>query len=348
MLLIENKTYINDIEKALKASKIDFSCFNNKKVLITGGLGLIGSAIVDVLLQVALKQELDIKIYIADINKSVFDIKYSGCKNVFFIYYDATKTYDFEDDFAFVVNCAGIANPNLYVSKPVETTLSNVNGISNVLNIGIRNKDAKIVTTSSSEVYGTKTVVDPFVENKYGVVDFDNIRSSYAVGKIVMESLCRSYASEYGVNIACVRPGHIFGPGASKNDTRVSSAFCCLAAENKPLKLYSDGSQERSYLYSIDCAIAILYVLLFGKSGEAYNVGHKDITSVRTLCNYISDYAKVSLEIGERDTTVASSNPMDYCALDSNKLFNLGFAPTFGVKEAIEHTISIIKEMENN
>ena len=348
MKLLDNSNYLLNIKQLLDKSDFDFNVFSGKNILVTGGLGLIGSAVVDILLKLDDFKHVVCSVFIADLNKDGFDKKYNGFKNVNFIQYNALENFDFKEHYDFIINCAGIANPNLYVSKPVETTLSSLNGILNILKYANDNKDVRIVTTSSSEVYGVKADCNPFIENKYGLIDFDNIRSSYAVGKIVTESLCRSYASEYGLNVCFVRPGHIFGPSASRNDTRVSSAFCYLAVEKKPLELYGDGCQRRSYLYSLDCALAILTVLVKGKSGESYNIGHIEETTVRVLCEYISDFAKVPLKIGSKSNTKETSNPMDFCTLDSRKLFSLGFKPAFSVREAIEQTITILQDLENN
>ena len=345
MKLLDNSIYLSNIKTIFNKSGFDFGVFKHKNILITGGLGLIGSAIVDLLTVSNDINNIFCNIFIADLHEELFKQKYSGRKNVFFIQYNALESYTFNEQFDFIVNCAGIANPNLYVSKPVETTLSNLNGIINIMKYSIDHSGVRIVTISSSEIYGIKTDLSPFVESKQGLIDFSNIRSSYAVGKIAVESLCRSYASEYGVNVCCARPGHVFGPSASRNDTRVSSAFCYLAAEKKPLELYGDGCQQRSYLYSLDCAIAILLILVKGESGESYNVGHTEETTVRTICEYIAKCANVPLKIGKQINKKDTSNPMDFCTLDSSKLFSLGFKPVFSVRDAIEHTIAILEEL---
>ena len=347
MRLIDNLHYTDSIKKLFHESDFEFDIFKNKAILVTGGLGLIGSAIVDILIKLESLENISCKIYVADLNKNVFEEKYSNVNNLYFIQYNALENYTFSQDFDYIINCAGIANPDLYVSKPVETTLSSLNGILNILKYAISNKKVKIVNISSSEVYGIKTDCNPFLEDKYGLINFDSIRSSYAVGKIASESLCKSYSKEYEINVCCARPGHIFGPTASKSDARVSSAFCYLAVEKKPLELYGDGSQKRSYLYSLDCALAILTILIKGKSGECYNVGHVEETTVRELCEYISQCANVPLKIGNKSTTKEISNPMNFCTLDSKKLFDLGFKPIFSVFESIRETIIILRSMEN-
>ncbi|WP_230687693.1 NAD-dependent epimerase/dehydratase family protein, partial [Streptococcus pneumoniae] len=81
-----------------------------------------------------------------------------------------------------------------------------------------------------------------------------SVRSSYASSKRATETLCVSFASEYGIKIMIVRPGHIYGPSAKDSDNRVSSFFMTEAIAGRDIVIKSTGSQLRSYCYSLDCA----------------------------------------------------------------------------------------------
>ena len=116
----------------------------------------------------------------------------------------------------------------------------------------------KGIYISSSEVYGIKNTLNRFLESDYGFVDVDDVRSSYPISKRTAELLCHSYSSEYDIDTVIVRPGHVYGPSASIHDNRVSSVFAYRAAQGLDLNLKSSGLQKRSYIYSVDCAFAIL------------------------------------------------------------------------------------------
>lgn len=122
----------------------------------------------------------------------------------------------------------------------------------------------------------------------------DSIRSSYAVAKQASELICKSFASEYGVDMVIVRLGHVFGPTASKNDKRISSDFAFKAASGIPLEMKSSGSQKRSYCYSIDAAAAILVVLLKGEIGEAYNICTKETMTIKEMAEIYAEAGNVS------------------------------------------------------
>lgn len=342
--LLENDIYINDIHKVLRA--FDFSVFGNKSVLITGGLGLICSSVADVLISYNEQCNANITIYVADINENGFEARYGKYPFVKYVSYDATKQIDFDFDTDFIIHGAGLASPELYVSKPVETMLSNFNGVLNLLEYAGNHNTKRMLYISSSEVYGTKDTAEAFEENKFGSVNINAIRSSYSEAKRASEVLCKSYSSEYDVDTVTVRPGHIYGPTASPRDKRISSEFAYRAAQGKPLEMKSLGLQKRSYCYSLDCAAAILVTLMNGEKGEAYNIGHDEITSIREMAQIIAEAGNVSLKINEpAEDDLRQFNPMDNSSLNNDKIKVIGYRDSFSVREGLSHTVKILKEL---
>lgn len=342
--ILENGLYIGDIKAVI--NNLELSKLKNSNILITGGLGLICSAVVDVFVLYNLEHGANISIYVADINGEAFGERYGRYSCVTYIPYDATKPIDFDIDFDFIIHGAGLASPELYVSKPVETMLSNFNGVLNLLEYAKSHSVKKMLYISSSEVYGTKENAEPFEENRFGSVDINSIRSSYSEAKRASEMLCKSYSSEYGVYIVIVRPGHIYGPTASPRDKRISSEFSYLAAMGKELEMKSLGLQKRSYCYSLDCAAAIITALLNGDKGEAYNIGHNEITSIRQMAKILAAAGNVNLKINEpTEYDLKQFNPMDNSSLDNNKIKAIGYSDCFTVAEGLEHTVKIIKEI---
>lgn len=344
MDLFRSELYVNDLKKTIFS--IDLKSFYGKTFLITGGLGLVCSAIVDLLIDANLEYDADIKIYVADINSSLFETKYSNKENVFFINYNSINQIDFSFDVDFIIVGAGLANPNLYVSKPIETMLSNANGVRNLLEYAKKHSAKRVLYISSSEIYGKNEYGRPFLETDLSCFDTNNIRSSYACTKSFCELLCKSYAAEVNSNTVIVRPGHIFGPSASPFDTRVSSDFCFKAARGENIILKSSGLQTRSYCYSLDCAKAILTVLLHGKKGESYNISNEEQISIKQLSEFIAKCGGVDLLYTcPKEIEAKVFNPMNNSCLDCTKLFNLGYRPSFCYEKGIDHTIKIIKDL---
>ena len=158
--------------------------------------------------------------------------------------------------------------------------------------------------------------------------------------------ICKAYTSEYEVDTVIVRPGHIFGPSAKKDDKRISSDFAFKAAMGKKLEMKSAGLQKRSYCYSIDCAVQILTVLLKGKSGQAYNIGHDEITTIREMAEICAEAGNVELTMKHpTEAELKAFNPMNNAALDNTRVKNLGYSDVFSTKNGIMHTVDILKEI---
>lgn len=342
MNIISSELYRSDLIKAV--SEADLSPFNGKTIFITGVTGLICSAIADVL--IAAKEEQGLDITVIGAGRSVERIKERFSDNAAAFEYDALMPACLPEGVDYIIHGAGNCSPELYVNNPVETMLGNISGVKNLLDY-CRENNTKMVYISSSEVYGSKTEELPFSEDSYGYIDLDNIRNSYSESKRASEMLCRSYSKEYGVQVVMVRPGHIYGPTASKRDKRISSEFAYKAACGDDLIMLSAGLQKRSYCYCVDCAIQILTCLLKGERGEAYNVGSEEITSIRDMAGMMADAGDVGLIAKDPSKEeLEAFNPMNNSSLDITKIKKMGYKQCFSVKEGIEHTVKILKEIK--
>lgn len=138
--------YVNDLKRENNA--LNPAHLKGGRILITGGLGLIGSAIVDLILWLNKNENYGCRIVIADLNENRFNALYhSKPVELSFFQYDANKTLAFDIDFDYVIHCAGLASPQLYVTAPVETMTTNITGVSNLLD-ACKNKPIKNSSTS--------------------------------------------------------------------------------------------------------------------------------------------------------------------------------------------------------
>ena len=207
----------------------------------------------------------------------------------------------------------------------------------------------RLLFVSSSEVYGNRERFSydaggEIAEDEYGYVDILSSRSCYPSGKRAAESLCASYIDEYDVDAVIVRPGYIYGPTISKTDSRASAAFTLDAAAGRDIIMKSKGEQLRSYCYMLDCASALLSVLLNGERGEAYNISNKDsIVTIRDVAECLARKSGVNVvfEIPS-DEEKKSFNPMKNSVLDASKLESLGWKACFGLEEGIERTLKFL------
>ena len=265
-----------------------------------------------------------------------------------YVKYDASKgdnKIDVKADY--IIHGASNASPKAIVAEPVETMLSNFNGLYYLLNYAKENGTKRVLYISSSEVYGQKNDGKAFKEDDYGYIDLLNKRNSYSIGKRAAETLCASYYAEYGVESVIVRPGHVYGPTASPNDDRISSAFAYAAVHGEKLVMKSAGTQLRSYCYCLDCASAIIKVLTKGKPVTSYNISNPDsVVTVHQMAEAIAKVGNVELvtEIAS-DMEKSSFNPMDNSTLEAESLMKLGWRGQFGIEIGVKNTVDILGEI---
>lgn len=344
MNLLKSDQYVKDL--VIASNNVDLCYLNKKSILITGGLGLIGSAVVDLLIQSRLVFKIDVDIYVAARNRNMYLRKYSEFPFVHFVMYDALKPLDFQFEPDFIIHSAGVASPDLYTQAPVDTLLSNIEGTKNLLFFSKERSVERMLYISSSEVYGRKETCKPFVEEDSGVIELDDIRSSYPIAKRASEMLCKSFSSQYDLFTIIVRPGHVFGPSASHSDKRIASDFAYKAARGEVLELKSLGMQKRSYCYSVDAAVQILTVLHNGKKGTAYNIGSGEIISIREMAEIFAKAGNVRLVTANpTEDEKKTFNPMINSSLDNSKVINMGYQYTFSLIEGLTHTVNILKEL---
>lgn len=347
MNILQSKTYQQSLKEA--SELVDLGALKGKRILITGATGLICSAIVDLLAYANVHNDLGAAIYAAGRSREKTEARFSALpgSGVIPVVYDALKAVDFPFHVDYLIHGAGNASPEKYVSQPVDTMLANILGLSNLLRFAGETGVKKSVYISSSEVYGVLPSAEPLAETTYGSVDILGSRASYPVAKRAAETICVSYANQYGLDVSIVRPGHIYGPTAQSSDNRVSSLFARQAAGGENLIMKSTGAQIRSYCHCIDCATAILTVMLKGTSKEAYNISNPNsIVTIRQMAEAFARHAGVELILElPTDAEKAAFNPMNNSSLRSNKLEALGWRGLFDGESGFAQTIAVLREL---
>lgn len=350
MSIYDSEIWLEDLDKIIKHLP-ELDVLSGKTVLITGATGLICSAVIDVLIRWNEAHDAKIKIIAAGRSEQKATDRFApfSTRQYFsFVKYDATSIdNDFDISCDYIIHGASNASPNHIVAEPVETILSNFCGVKSLLDYVKQGKAKRLLYISSSEVYGKKEHNRPIKIDDYGGIDILNPRNSYSVGKCIAETLCASYYEEYGVDSVIIRPGHIYGPTANKNDNRVSSAWAYAAARGEEIVMKSDGKQIRSYCYCLDCVSAILIVLLRGDRGYAYNVSNPDsILSIREMGEIIAKRSGVYLKLAVPSSRERKGfNQMMNSVLDSEDLLRLGWRGYFNPEEGLDHTIKILETL---
>lgn len=319
-------------------------------VMVTGAAGLVCSAVVDVLIAYNELHANVINILLAGRAAREMSDRFGQYLNrdyVSYVPYDAARSDNELPRCDYAIHGASNAFPGMIAKEPVETMLGNVLGVDGLLRHAVSCGTRRVLYISSSEVYGNGGGAEPIREDEYGYIDLLNPRSSYSMGKRAAETLCSSYASEHGADVVVVRPGHIYGPTASPADNRVASAWAWAAARGEDIVMKSDGAQVRSYCHCLDCASALLTVLLRGEASTAYNISNPDsVMSIRVLAELLSEVGGVHLmrELPSDDERRAF-NPMANSSLNSARLEALGWSGLFPARDGVDNTVMVMKDM---
>jgi UDP-glucuronate decarboxylase len=252
-----------------------------KRVLVTGGAGFLGSHLCERLL----KEHADV---------ICVDNFYTGSKvniehligNPYFelIRHDITFPLYLEIDEIYNLACP--ASPIHYQYDPVQTTKVNVHGSINMLGLAKRTK-AKILQASTSEVYGDPEV-HPQREDYRGNVNPIGPRACYDEGKRCAETLFFDYHRQHGVKIKVARIFNTYGPRMHPNDGRVVSNFILQALQNKPITIYGNGSQTRSFCYVDDMIEGLIRLMNTPDSFTGpVNLGNPEEVSILELAETI-------------------------------------------------------------
>src|SRR6056300_1334930 len=226
----------------------------NKRILITGGAGFLGSHLCERLLNEG-NDVLCVDNFYTSTRRNITPLL--DHPNFELMRHDVTFPLYVEVDQIYNMACP--ASPIHYQRDPVQTTKTSVHGAINMLGLAKRT-GASILQASTSEVYGDPEV-HPQTEDYWGNVNPIGIRSCYDEGKRCAETLFMDYHRQHEVKTKIVRIFNTYGPRMHPNDGRVVSNFIVQALQGHDITIYGDGSQTRSFCYVDDLVAGLILMM---------------------------------------------------------------------------------------
>ena len=303
-----------------------------RRVLVTGGAGFLGSHLCRAL--VAAGDEV----------VAVDDCSTGSRANLSdlepgpgfsFVAHDVTRPLAVDGPLDAVCHLASPASPPDYLSRPLETLLVGSEGTRHTLELA-RAKNARYLFASTSEVYGDP-LVHPQPETYWGNVNPVGPRSVYDEAKRFGEALAVAYRRVHGLDVKISRTFNTYGPGLRPGDGRVVSNFVVQALAGKPLTVYGDGSQTRSFCY-VDDQIAGLRALLDSDwDGGPVNIGSPDEYTVLELAKLVIEMtgsdSDIVFELLPQDDPVRRRPDITLAEQV------LGWRPRFALPEGLVRTV---------
>ena len=308
-----------------------------KKVLVTGGAGFIGSHLCN-------------RLVIEGNDVICVDNFYTGKKsnvenllrekNFELLRHDVTFPLFLEVDEIYNLACP--ASPVQYQVDPVQTTKTSVHGAINMLGLAKRT-GAKILQASTSEVYGDPEV-SPQNEEYLGNVNPTGPRACYDEGKRCAETLFFDYFRQHKVNIRVARIFNTYGPLMLPNDGRVVSNFAIQALKGDALTVYGNGNQTRSFCFVDDMVDGLMRLMNCSDDIVGpINLGNPDEVTINTLAEMVIDFTNSKSKI--KSLPELEDDPKQRCPDISKARALLGWEPQITLKEGLDKTLKHFSEI---
>ena len=352
MRLYENKQYMEDVNNIVRLN-LPWERLQGKSIMLSGATGLIGSFLIDAILEKNIIDGLNCIVYALGRNESKAKDRFSKFANdshFVFIPYDV-KLPLIRDDIGtvdYILHLASNTHPTLYATDPIGTITTNIVGLQNMLDFAILHQASRFAFASSNEIYGeNRGDVDLFDEDYCGYINCNTLRAAYPESKRCGEALCQAYKKQKGLGVVIARFTRSYGPTMIMSDTKAISQFIRKGIAGEDIVLKSEGTQYYSYTYMADAVSGFLWVLLAGINGEAYNIAeaHSDIT-LKDLAAIIAGIKGKKVVFEHPDEIEASGySKATKARLDGRKLQELGWKPQYTIMSGMTRTIEILENI---
>lgn len=306
--------------------------------VVTGGAGFIGSWLCESLIADGHKV-ICIDNFVTGSEKNIEHLR----KNESFrlIKHDVSRTLTIGEKTDFIFHLASPASPVHYQKYPVETMLANSDGTYNMLGLA-RKSNAKFLFASTSEVYGDPKE-HPQKETYWGNVNPVGVRSCYDESKRFGEALVMAMHKKYGLDARIIRIFNTYGPRMQKDDGRAVPNFITQAISSKPITIYGDGKQTRSFCYVTDMVEGMKKAMFSGKTkGDIFNLGNPDEYTILEIAE------KTKEILNSKSKIVFKPLPEDDPARrkpDITKAKGIGWEPKIPLDVGLKSTIEWFREV---
>ncbi len=349
---------IQDDIKRIVQEPLPWQSFAAANVLVTGAAGFLPAYMVETLLflnRYVLSAPARVTALVRDEERALLRFaEYRGRDDLHILVQDVSHPLGVSTPFDYIIHAASNATPAAYLADPAGTISANVLGTYHLLDAAAQSKTCKgFLFFSSGEVYGdVKATSTPLAENEGGFLDPTDPRACYGESKRIGETMCASWARQYGVPARSVRIGHTYGPRMRLDDGRVYADFVRDILNGGPVKMLSDGLARRPFCYLADATEGFFTALLKGGDGQAYNVVNPDAEcTIAELADRLAAlYKEEGIHVERWTNPGANYIPSAHqgVPVSAEKLKSLGWRPRTTIEEGFKRTVESYRNRPGN
>lgn len=350
MNLLSCEEYREDVRVTAQLA-LPWERLNNSSMLISGGTGLIGSFLIDVIMYRNRQHSMNCHLYVLGRSEKKAQKRfpdYFSEKNFTFVSHDINMPLSnlHIQKIDYVIHLASNTHPLAYATDPIGTITTNIWGLKNMLDFASQHSAVRTAFASSNEIYGeNRGDVELFYEDYCGYINCNTLRAGYPESKRCGEALCQAYIKQMNLDVVIPRLTRSYGPTLLMSDSKAMTQFIRKAIAGEDIVLKSAGTQYYSYTYMADAVSGLLSVLLLGEKGEAYNIAdcNSDIM-LKELAEIIASACskKVVFEIPDAVEATGYSKATK-ARLNSTKIQTLGWKSQYTISKGVARTIDVLR-----
>lgn len=332
-----------DIEEVFNLLGKDWIKLRDSNILISGGTGFFGKAIVSSLIHANYLKNLNIKIFIITRNKKLNEFSYTIKDQLETIKYINTDIKDFENkelDIHYIIHAAANSNSEFVINNPISTLNTIIIGTKKIIEFSLTQKNLKsfLFVSSGAVNSANKNQKRPILEDDIYPIDNNNKFSSYSIGKKTAEKYLAECHKKYNLPVKILRGFTFIGPQINlKHKLALTYIFNCFL-NNQDINVLNPECR-RSFMYTTDLVFWILKVMINAKNGSIYNLGSNEEVT-------ISEFAKKILKYNNSIKLIESKSiTNDYYVPDIKKIKkDLDLEITVSLDESIKRLVEFYKE----
>jgi len=334
-----------DTDFIIKSLGNDIAQLQNKKILLTGATGFIGTHLLNtVALFNDLYNTLPCQVTAVARNpKRLVDIApYLFNRQDIKIISGDVRTFVFpQEHFDYVIHAASPVDPLEVNRNRLETIDIITNGTSHILQQSAEHKIGRFLYISSGAVYGVQPPDLPQIPEDYsGGPNIANPAFAYGEAKRFAEMLCSIFSHLSGISIVTARPFTFVGPYQSLDAGFAITQFISQGLNGGVIRIEGDGAPLRSYCYGADLAVALWKILLNADKGRIYNIGSEKAISILELAQMVVSVLGEKVKIEVKQKPQPGQKPARYIPNINRIKSELNFYPNFDLSEAVTRTVA--------